>query len=1199
MLQDRLHRTIRRRQDLHDVPDFERNMNDRTAEEIYTQLWLGALRDNKDPNDTDDEPEYEGYIAPTFDYAKGAAMLQEEKARTDRINRARKEAIRVYRSKLPGRNNRGAKDMVTSASLDPKSVFARLVEESELFHGRGAFHNDSSSFSSSKQVTGRKRKRDELNGDGDDGDDDDNGAIPLCHFTETPPYIKGKLRPYQVEGVNWLLSIFHNNVNGILADEMGLGKTFQTVATISYLKFTVGMPGPHLVVVPKSVLGNWFREFRKWCPALNVYRFHGSGDVRSSLVKMHLKSPIRYDVIITTFDMVMLEKSTFQRLEWNYLIVDEAHKLKNNEGEVHQILDSLNTLHRLLITGTPLQNNLTELWALLHFLAPILFDDSESFNEWFDASSGEQDEEAVSRMHLILNPLMIRRLKADVNTGIPPKKEIYVGCKLSIKQRSWYLNVLARDAESLNKASGGRVSQLSNVMMQLRKVCNHPFLFDGGEDGPPFITNDTIITASGKMVLLDKLLKKLYNEREAKHKVLLFCQMTKMLDIIEDYLIYKGTYKFCRIDGNTTTAERDQQMAAFNNPSSEYFIFLLSTRAGGLGINLQAANNVILYDSDWNPQMDLQAQDRAHRIGQKRNVLIFRFITDGTLEERIYKRALKKLYLDAMVVQHGRITNATGPSKGGSSDKVSKEELMSMVKFGAEEIFKMRTEDVTDDDIDSLLKQGEDHMTALQAEVKGTLQASLASFKLGADESNLYDFEGINYSRTTNSGGETKMLFIKLDDQIAQDELQKMCSKYGEVIKAVLNPTNVLEGLVSFRTQSGATDALKALNGVIGECCFAARENDSIISSEMMEECNQVTVEKLGRGQRRQQIAAAVTAPVQNQNDLVMGRIPLKLPKKPNYPFFQLYNLSRLNHLYEMECEVLHRNWKRRTKINEGEIEEEKLTSDEINEREQLLSEGFSNWTYNEYRAFIDAITNMEIDMGNYAGITKHIVSKCPGSTKTDGEVKDYVAAFREKAHLRIPHYDNLEQKIEKTKKRIARRECSVKAIQWKMDEAAALVAAHEDVKRNACDVGSSVVDGSHQQNPDYSKALEECLKLHSKEKFPELDKKIFMACYDCGLFNSQGAGNPHFLAGKFNVIGSVIRSNSMYRFNAYIRTRSNQFFSNRVKSILQGVTREWEKATNVVHGTPEVSRKRCREPAAEDQEENVCKSEYESGEQS
>jgi SWI/SNF-related matrix-associated actin-dependent regulator of chromatin subfamily A member 5 len=273
--------------------------------------------------------------------------------------------------------------------------------------------------------------------------------------------------------------------------------------------------------------------------------------------------------------------------------------------------------------------------------------------------------------------------------------------------------------------------------MQLRKVCNHPYLFEGAEPGPPYQDGPHLWEACGKLTLLDKLLPKLCIQGS---RVLIFCQMTRMLDILEDYLNMRR-YLYCRIDGNTSGDDRDAAMIEFNRKNSPKFCFLLSTRAGGLGINLATADTVILYDSDWNPQVDLQAIDRAHRIGQTKEVRVFRFITEGTVEEKIVERADRKLFLDAAVIQQGRIQEKHAG--------LSKNEMMSMVRFGADEIMSSKHGTLTDEDIDTLLLRGEERTAAANANLSTKMQHTLANFTLNLDdpEMSVFDFEGENWNK--------------------------------------------------------------------------------------------------------------------------------------------------------------------------------------------------------------------------------------------------------------------------------------------------------------------------------------------------------------------------------------------------------------------------------------------------------------------
>ncbi|KAG0417359.1 ISWI chromatin-remodeling complex ATPase ISW2, partial [Dictyocoela roeselum] len=306
--------------------------------------------------------------------------------------------------------------------------------------------------------------------------------------------------------------------------------------------------------------------------------------------------------------------------------------------------------HRLLLTGTPLQNNIHELWALLNFLSPKLFKDAEKFENWI-LSVDHQDQEAVNNLRGFLQFFFLRREKSEVEQNLLPKIVINLYAKLTPMQRRWYRGILEKDLASII----GRESKssLMNILIRLRQCCNHPYLFEGAEPGPPFTTDEHIVENSGKLLIIDKLLAKL---KERGSRVLIFSQMTTMLDILEDYCEMRE-YEYRRIDGSTSAHDRVDFIDDFNREGSSVFIFLLSPRAGGLGINLATADTVILHDIDWNPQADLQAQDRAHRIGQTKQVTVYRMIVENSIEERILYQSMKKLKLDEMLVSKSRGRN--------------------------------------------------------------------------------------------------------------------------------------------------------------------------------------------------------------------------------------------------------------------------------------------------------------------------------------------------------------------------------------------------------------------------------------------------------------------------------------------------------------------------------------------------------------
>lgn len=465
-------------------------------------------------------------------------------------------------------------------------------------------------------------------------EEDTGNTIP--RLNAEPGNVRGTLRDYQIDGINWLVSVFEAGINGILADEMGLGKTIQTICFLAHLRESAGVKGPHIVVAPKSTIGNWCNEFKKWCPAMKIVKLIAAKPYRDEILKNEM-IPGKFDVVITSFEGVNICNSSLRKFNWRFIIIDEAHKIKNEDAQISKTIRTLPSEHRLLLTGTPLQNNLHELWALLNFLLPKLFKSSEDFDSWFDfgAQEGTQEDienanvKIVQRLHRLLRPFLLRRTKSEVERGIPPKKEILLNVNLTSMQKDLYKKILTNELrKSDNKG------HYLNVVMQLRKVCNHPYLFPGIEDETLEDFSDHIASNSGKLALLDRLLVRL---KEQDSQVLIFSQMTSMLDILEDYCTYRE-FKFCRLDGSTDLIDRENMMEKFTRPNSSKFIFLLSTRAGGLGINLATADTVVIYDSDWNPQMDLQAMDRAHRIGQTKQVNVYRMITSNTLEERIIER---------------------------------------------------------------------------------------------------------------------------------------------------------------------------------------------------------------------------------------------------------------------------------------------------------------------------------------------------------------------------------------------------------------------------------------------------------------------------------------------------------------------------------------------------------------------------------
>ncbi|KAI5058249.1 hypothetical protein GOP47_0026942 [Adiantum capillus-veneris] len=520
----------------------------------------------------------------------------------------------------------------------------------------------------------RKIKENNVVGGEDQAESDGEGAVKkrdllqgqrqynsLVHaieekVTKQPSMLTGgELRPYQLEGLQWMLSLYNNNLNGILADEMGLGKTIQTIALLSYLMENKGLSGPHLIIAPKAVLPNWDHEFRTWAPSIVAVLYDGNRLERKGIREIY-KGKGSFNVLVTHYDLIMRDKAFLKKIFWHYMIVDEGHRLKNQDCILSKTLvKGYHIRRRLLLTGTPIQNSLEELWALLNFLLPAIFNSCTNFEEWFNAPFADPSEMSLTeeeqlliirRLHQVIRPFLLRRKKAEVEKFLPIKAQIILKCDMSAWQRVYYQQITEQGRVGLD-CSTGKSRSLQNTAMQLRKCCNHPYIFL--DHSYNIYRKDEILRASGKFELLDRILPKL---QRTGHRVLLFSQMTRLLDILEIYLNFQG-FKYLRLDGGTKTENRGTLLAKFNAPDSPFFLFLLSTRAGGLGLNLQTADTVILFDSDWNPQMDQQAEDRAHRIGQKKEVRVFVLASVGTIEEDILDRAKSKMGIDAKVIQAG------------------------------------------------------------------------------------------------------------------------------------------------------------------------------------------------------------------------------------------------------------------------------------------------------------------------------------------------------------------------------------------------------------------------------------------------------------------------------------------------------------------------------------------------------------------
>ncbi|KAI1757756.1 SNF2 family N-terminal domain-containing protein [Xylaria castorea] len=529
--------------------------------------------------------------------------------------------------------------------------------------------------------------------------------------------VGGTLKEYQVKGLQWMLSLYNNNLNGILADEMGLGKTIQTISLVTYLIERKMQQGPYLVIVPLSTLTNWNMEFEKWAPSVSRIVYKGPPNTRKQQQEKIRQGT--FQVLLTTYEYIIKDRPILSKIKWFHMIIDEGHRMKNSNSKLSATISQYySTRFRLILTGTPLQNNLSELWAMLNFVLPNIFKSVKTFDEWFNtpfANTGGQDkmelneEEqilVIRRLHKVLRPFLLRRLKKDVEKDLPDKTEKVIKCKFSALQTRLYKQMVTHQKIAVSDGKGGKtgVRGLSNMIMQLRKLCNHPFVFDEVENqmNPMNTSNDLLWRTAGKFELLDRVLPKY---KASGHRVLMFFQMTAIMDIMEDFLRFRGIL-YLRLDGTTKSEDRSDLLKTFNAPNSPYFMFLLSTRAGGLGLNLQTADTVIIYDSDWNPHQDLQAQDRAHRIGQKNEVRILRLISSNSVEEKILERARYKLDLDGKVIQAGRFDN--------KSSETDRDAMLRTLLESADMTESGDQDEMDDEELNLLLARNEDEYIMFQ-----------------------------------------------------------------------------------------------------------------------------------------------------------------------------------------------------------------------------------------------------------------------------------------------------------------------------------------------------------------------------------------------------------------------------------------------------------------------------------------------------
>uniref|UniRef100_A0A1A8BUX4 Chromodomain-helicase-DNA-binding protein 1-like n=4 Tax=Nothobranchius kadleci TaxID=1051664 RepID=A0A1A8BUX4_NOTKA len=557
-----------------------------------------------------------------------------------------------------------------------------------------------------------------------------------------------RLRDYQLDGVQWLAQCQNNQQGCILADEMGLGKTCQTISLLVYMSGALGQKGPFLVLSPLSVLENWRNELERFAPSLTLLCYKGDKERRAEIQRE--ANTQDFSVLLTTYELCLKDASYLKRWRWKVLVVDEAHRLKNQNSLLHKTLTEFTVGFRVLLTGTPIQNNLQELYSLLSFIQPSIFA-AEDVDSFVNSYSNVQSQPALAAdLQSILEPFLLRRIKSEVAVDLPKKMELVVYHGMSALQKKYYKAILVKDIEAFGNEQGSR-NRLLNILMNLRKCVDHPYLFDGVEP-EPFEMGEHLVEASGKLCLLDRLLAFLHKEG---HRVLLFSQMTRMLDILQDYMEYRG-YSYERLDGSVRGEERN--LAVKNFSSKDMFVFLLSTKAGGVGLNLTAADTVIFVDSDFNPQNDLQAAARCHRIGQNRPVKVIRLLARDTVEEIMYSRAVSKLQLTNTVIEEGRFSLLDQAQSAAAGLKLSE-----ILKFGIDKLLSSDESSVQDVKLEKILGMSHDGQW-MDEEESSPLREEEDEYE-GLDH--MYCFEGKDYSKDPSSGDRSSFEHL-LEEQLAE-----------------------------------------------------------------------------------------------------------------------------------------------------------------------------------------------------------------------------------------------------------------------------------------------------------------------------------------------------------------------------------------------------------------------------------------------
>ncbi|PWA02838.1 hypothetical protein BB558_001019 [Smittium angustum] len=997
-------------------------------------------------------------------------------------------------------------------------------------------------------------------------------------FTETPHYIAtGSMRDYQLRGLNWMISLYENGLNGILADEMGLGKTLQVISFLGYLKYYRGSKGPNLVVVPKTTMHNWKNEFERWLPTVKPVLLLGDKEQRKKIIEENFNSGM--ECLVTTYEMCLICKSQLSKIKWKYIIIDEAHRIKNENSSLSQIMRVLSSENRLLVTGTPLQNNLHELWALLNFLLPDVFGNSEDFDEFFmgkkDTESNtveeankrqklengdkkenikteengnevavrdnnkvnkddavikiEDQDETVLQLQRVLEPFLLRRIKSEVEKSLLPKKEIYMYVGLTPMQKKWYRRILEKDIEAINgvlKKKEGKV-RLLNIVMQLRKCCNHPYLFEGAEPGPPYTNDEHLVTNAGKMVILDKLL---HQKKAAGSRVLIFSQMSRVLDILEDYCCMRD-YEYCRIDGQTSHEDRIEAIDSYNKPESSKFIFLLTTRAGGLGINLTTADTVILFDSDWNPQVDLQAQDRAHRIGQTKQVYVYRFITENAVEEKVLERALQKLRLDQLVIQKAHQVQSTNAA--------SRDELLSMVQFGAMDIVN-------------------DPEASAYADTKNTLNSNGKNEASNQDEIDLEAVMQKSVSKTSEIQSRYSTMgldeLVKFSGDTKSYQQQYMNGEQNDDSSVGNTDSNYNSNIVSGSNSPTSSKNTKGLNGALSSMLWImpARRDRKInyAVDDYYKEALRVGGKPSSGLSEANKQPRMPKQPILNDFQFFPRRF-YELLDKERLAFQKANNIV----LKAKTTEEEESKEEKSARVAEQERidEAEPLTEEEKAEKEWFIENcinkntkgsakfGFQNWSKRDYMSFIKLFEKYgDTDLTSvYNGL----------EGKTPAEFKSYHKVFLEKYEDELDDPERYKTAVQRGNARIGQ----IKSTKKLLEQFNSLLAKSANCKPKDFDYER------HLQLMYSNPASRQDYKLvYSIQKGP----KKFTEIEDCYLLLTLN-NLDLFGDNLYEELRKVVRKSKLFRFNWFLKSRTSLELHRRCITLLALLNKQFNGVGN------------------------------------